>query len=125
MKQLCVEVANAVEESHRPAGTLGDFIVEWAHLEQRIVERARMLTERNVSVREAINVVAQHDQLPEETARELHELRQFRNMAVHTPSEVRGSDFAETIQRLRALRNSISIDTRTSGATAPFGLTSH
>jgi hypothetical protein len=122
MKQLCAEIAAAVEESHRPSGSLGDFIVEWSHLEQRLVERARLLTERNVSVREAINVAAKQDQLPEDVVRELHALRQFRNAAVHTPSEIGTTNFADMIARLRTLRQKVNIDAKTTGVVAPHGL---
>lgn len=125
MKELCAEIAAAVEESHRPAGSLGDFIVEWSHLEQRLVERARLLTERNVSGREAINVVAKRDELPDHIVQELHELRHFRNAAVHRPTEVSKADFENIIKRLRVVRQAVSIDDRTTGAVAPHGLTSH
>jgi hypothetical protein len=100
IQELCAEIGTEVEKSHRLAGTLGDFIVEWSHLEQKLLERARQLTERNVSVREAINALARHDKLPDELVHELNVLRHFRNTAVHSPAEVSRRDFVEIIQRL-------------------------
>jgi hypothetical protein len=104
IQELCAKIGAEVEQSQRPPGTLGDFIVEWSHLEHRLVERARQLTERNVSVREAINALARHDQLSEELVHELNILRHFRNTAVHSPAEVESRDFGEVIQRLREVQ---------------------
>lgn len=108
MKSLCSVVAVQVEQSHRPSGTLGDFIVEWSHLEQWLLERARQLAERNVSLREAINVLARGDKLPGDVVSQLHALRQLRNTAVHTPAEVGQVDFADTIKQLRQVRSRLN-----------------
>jgi len=104
IKSLCAEVGSSLRESYQPAGTLGDFIFEWAQLERALVERARRFRERNVSVLEAINTIAHHDHLSEDLLRELNVLRSFRNRAVHTPETVAGQDFGEIIHRLRNLR---------------------
>lgn len=109
MRDLCREVQADVEQSHRPPGSLGDFIVAWAHLEHGLLDRARRLTERNISVREAINVVARQRELPEELVHELHTLRQFRNVAVHNPSETGTHSYGQMIDRVRVLSQSLDL----------------
>lgn len=85
MADLCAEIRSLVEEQHAPPGDLGAFILEWAHLEEELLNEARRLSERNVSVGEAIKTLARNGRISQKVASELHELRHFRNEAVHAP----------------------------------------
>jgi hypothetical protein len=110
MEEICAEIRASSEEAQQPAGDLGEFILEWAHLEEALLDRARRITERNVSVGEAINALSRAKLLSPNTARELHELRQFRNRAVHAPHRAATTaiDFAGAIQRILAVANAIA-----------------
>ncbi len=100
MEELCASVKQRVQRSQQPPGTLGDFIVAWARLETWLLDNARRLTERNVSIREAINVVAREQELSDRDISELHALRQFRNTAVHKPQELSDRQIVESHRRL-------------------------
>jgi hypothetical protein len=84
-------------------GDLGVFIKEWASLEEYVVETARRVTERNVSVREAIAALSRRGTLTSEQAVELDALRRFRNSVVHKPMTVEAGALAQWLDRTRQL----------------------
>ena len=84
-------------------GELGDFVRMWGELEERLLARARTLTERNVSAREAIAALAKRGEIEPDQAALLDSLRRFRNQVVHTPSKVESGALAEWLETLRQL----------------------
>jgi uncharacterized protein YutE (UPF0331/DUF86 family) len=68
------------------------------------LEEARRLTERNVSVREAITSLAKRGALDAEQAATLDALRKFRNALVHQPKTVSPSAVEEWMGTVRQLR---------------------
>jgi len=84
-------------------GTIGRLLIEWGQLEERLLPRGRQITERNLSVREAIKALAAHGDFPEETARNLDMVRRVRNLAAHTPSRVDSAQIQRALQLLREL----------------------
>jgi hypothetical protein len=65
MLELCAGIREEVQRTREPSASVGDFLVEWSELEQWLLERARQLTERNVSLGKAIGIVARREELPE------------------------------------------------------------
>jgi hypothetical protein len=99
---LCTNLKAELRDELR-SGELGEFIGEWADLEEYLLESARRATERNVSVREAIAALARRAELQPEQAATLDGLRRFRNAVVHHPATVQSgalSEWLDTIQRL-------------------------
>jgi hypothetical protein len=100
MADLCREVQKTMQiEPSR--GELGQFLVEWGLLEERLLGRARQITERNLSGREALNVLASSGRLPASLAEELHAIRRIRNTAAHRPTEVDVDTVSKALRRLR------------------------
>jgi hypothetical protein len=100
IKELCDEIREQLRSETLP-GDLGTFIQHWAELENRLLEEGRRLSERNVSVREAINILARQGRLPKESATHLDFLRRVRNAAVHSPTKVPPTDLASATERVR------------------------
>ena len=107
VEAICREVRTRTRDMRASTDHIGQLIVEWAKFEERILSRARRLTERNVSVREAINVLRGRGQLAPETARRLNQLRRVRNTAAHTPDRVRPEDVERAVQGLAELWSQI------------------
>src|SRR5262249_16069580 len=53
VEELCREVSGRVQAA-LSVGDMGQLLVEWAHLEELLLPRARQISERNVSISEAI-----------------------------------------------------------------------
>ena len=85
--ELCANLRTELSSELQP-GQVGEFIKEWAGLEEYLLENARRLTERNVSVRESIVSLAKLGRLDEDQALLLDTLRKFRNQVVHHPKTV-------------------------------------
>jgi hypothetical protein len=107
--ELCNEMKTDLRDELQ-TGELGDFVRAWGELEEYLLERARRVTERNVSVREAIAALAKRAELGEDQAALLDSLRRFRNEVVHKPSKVHSGalrEWLETTHQLsRQLRKS-------------------
>jgi hypothetical protein len=100
--ELCDGIRSELREELQP-GELGEFVKQWARLEELLLENARRVTERNVSVREGIAALAKRGELNQEQASQLDALRKFRNAVVHQPGTVDVDalhDWLRTIQQL-------------------------
>jgi hypothetical protein len=84
-------------------GHLGEFIKEWAGLESYMLEAARQITARDVSIREAISVLAKYDRLTPEHASRLDALRKLRNAAVHQTHTINQSALLAGLNELQKL----------------------
>jgi hypothetical protein len=87
-------------------GDLGEFIKEWAVIEDYLLTTGRRITERNLSVREAIRALAKKDVLSPGVAQEIDALRSFRNSVVHRPKVVEGPELRTWLDRLRGIAKS-------------------
>jgi hypothetical protein len=108
VQALCREVKAGLADDPY-VGNTGEFLVEWSRLEERLMKVARRLTERNISVREAIRVMVQQGLLSEDVAVQLDQLRKQRNFAAHAPSSVTSSDVARAHRNLRRLAREVAI----------------
>lgn len=97
---LCAGLKSELIDESKP-GDLGMFINAWATLEGHLLNSARQITQRNVSVREAINALAKHGVLSTGEAKQLDALRAFRNLAVHQPRMVDEREFQKTLATVR------------------------
>lgn len=99
---LCNKLKDELREDLQP-GDLGKFIRAWADLEDYLLEKARLASNRNVSVGEAIRLLTGSAGLTDSRAAELQALRKFRNLAVHEPKAVSPAalhDFTNIAQAL-------------------------
>jgi FRG domain len=99
---LCSNLKAELRTELRP-GELGEFIKAWANLEEQLLFMARRLTNRNVSVREAILALANKGILSSDAAQQLEALRNLRNAVVHRPGTVRTANLEESLGRIRNL----------------------
>lgn len=107
VEKLCGDVIDIVREERSAVGDIGQLLVEWGKLEERILPRARQLTERNVSIREAINALVKHGRLSDEVASMLEQVRRVRNTAAHTPGRVEQANVDRALHQLRELSKRI------------------
>lgn len=106
---LCNDLKGELRDELQP-GDLGAFIGAWAELEESLLETARRVTARNVSVREAITALAKRGELKGEQATELDALRRFRNVVVHTPRMVKPGALREWLTTIRRLAKELRDD---------------
>jgi hypothetical protein len=84
-------------------GDVGELLVEWAKLEERLLPRARQLTERNVSTAEALRALAKQGDISDDMAESLDRIRRVRNIAAHTPGQIKLKDMNVALRQLREL----------------------
>jgi hypothetical protein len=102
VEELCREVTGRLR-AESGVGDLGQLLVEWAILEERLLGRARQITERNLSVREALLSLVRRGELAEDVAAGLDRVRHVRNIAAHRPGRVKRAEVDEALRELRAL----------------------
>jgi len=106
---ICAQLKAELKDELHP-GDLGEFIKEWAPLEEYLLETARRMTERNVSVREAASQLARREVIPANLAKEIDAIRIFRNSVVHKPESVESGKLSYWLDRLREVLRSIPKD---------------
>jgi hypothetical protein len=105
--ELATNVADFNPEAARELepGDLGVFIKEWAELEEFLLNTARNITERNVSLREAISQLAKTHFVSPSISAKLEALRTFRNAAVHKPESIAPSALRTALEQLREVKH--------------------
>jgi len=98
--ELCANLKAELKDELQP-GDLGAFIREWASLEAFLIDTARRLTERNVSIREAAAQLAKRNVISPRQAQEIEAIRTFRNNVVHKPGAVEPDQLRTWLDRLR------------------------
>lgn len=112
VKLLCEEVLARVRAQRAESSDVGRLLVEWAKLEERLLPRARQLTERNVSPREGLRVLVGRGELSEQTAAGLERVRRVRNTAAHTPGRLEGQEVTKALQDLKEILRHIPVTSR-------------
>ncbi len=102
IQNLCAGLRDQLRNELQP-GDLGEFIKEWASLEEYLLGEARGLTERSVSVREAILILLNRNLIDKEQATLLDAIRKFRNTVVHQPQTVETEALQKWIDTVRLL----------------------
>ena len=106
VEKLCQDLVVRMRQESA-VGDIGQLLVEWARLEERLLPRARQLTERNVSVREAIKALVDRGEVSQDVAARLDQVRRVRNAAAHTPGQVKDADVDRALQLLHDLSTRI------------------
>jgi hypothetical protein len=109
VRDVCQEVIARISQKEAASGDLGQLLVEWGKLEEQLLPPARQLTEKNLSVREAIKTLAGRGLINEETAASLEEVRRVRNTVAHTPGQAKGTEVKRALEQLRQLAKSIKM----------------
>lgn len=102
VEELCREVRERMRQVES-VGDTGQLLLEWGKLEERLLPRARQLTERNISVRDALLTLAERGELSADVATSLERVRRVRNIAAHTPGRLKGPEVDEALRDLREL----------------------
>jgi hypothetical protein len=98
---LCQEVVAQLRAVRASQGGVGELLVEWGQLEERFLARARQLSERNISVRDALRVLVSNGTLTEDIAATLDRIRQVRNTAAHRPGRLADFEAEKALHELR------------------------
>jgi hypothetical protein len=106
IRDLCANLQAELRQELQP-GDLGEFIKEWALLEDYLLDEARRATQRNISVREAITALTKSGKLDSEAATLLDSLRRFRNGLVHQPASVHPGALEEWLMTVRQMRKQL------------------
>jgi hypothetical protein len=103
---LCNALKDRLSDDLQP-GNLGEFIKEWANIEAYLLETARAVTTRDVSIREAISALEKRQRLSSEQASQLDRLRRLRNAAVHQPNTIKQSALQDGLSEIQMLSANI------------------
>jgi hypothetical protein len=98
--KLCLSLKESLKDDQRP-GDLGQFVREWSELEDLLVARGRASSSRNISMRDAIAVLAKQGIIDQQSERTLQSVRAFRNEAVHRSGRVSDAAIASNLSKLR------------------------
>ena len=101
VEDLCREIGARTREVEQSSSSAGEFLLEWAELEKKLVPLARQLTERNVSIGEAIEALTRQKRLSRDVATVLHDIRKLRNAVVHSAAKVEPWAIDDALNRLR------------------------
>jgi Ribonuclease HepT-like len=104
---LCNQLKAELRDELRP-GDIGEFIKSWSLVEERLLDGARRLTQRNVSVREAISALAKAGLLTNQQAKELDRIRTVRNGIVHQPGTIDEAILEQSLQSAKAIIGSVN-----------------
>ena len=106
---LCEQLKSELKDELQP-GELGEFIKEWADLEEFLLKTGRRVTERNLSVREAISELAKRNIISNSVAKEIHGIRNLRNNVVHTPGTINTDTLVTWREKLREVLHQVDLD---------------
>jgi hypothetical protein len=101
VEDLCLEIGARTREVEQSSSSAGEFLLEWAELEKKLVPLARQLTERNVSIGEAIEALMRRKRLSRDIATDLHDIRRLRNALAHSAAKVEPWAIDNALGRLR------------------------
>lgn len=104
--RLCEEIKLEIKDELLP-GDMGEFMRDWADVEEFIVRYGRKFTARNISVGEAISRLHRGEVISFGLANELESLRRFRNTLVHEPKKVSQSAVGAMRHRLSEVLSTI------------------
>jgi len=102
IQTLCNQIKGELRDELLPVD-LGKFIRVWAGIEGYLLDRGRRLTERNLSVREAISALAESKEIQPDQAILLDSIRSLRNRAVHQPTTILTSELREGLEKINQL----------------------
>jgi uncharacterized protein YutE (UPF0331/DUF86 family) len=107
VKELCKRITLQSSLSQLGIGDIGQFVIKWAKLEEQITARARQITQRNLSIREAIKTLESNGLLSAADAQKLDEIRRTRNLVAHTPERAKESEVLSSLEVLDTLSKTV------------------
>lgn len=106
---LCEQLKSELEYQSHP-GDLGEFVKQWAILEEYLLRIGRRVTERNLSVREAISALQKNGVLSKNVAEQIQGIRAFRNNVVHKPSSIQSSTLETWLEKIQQILPQVPIN---------------
>ncbi len=100
--EICTQIKEKIV-----SGRLGRFLQEWTNLENLILTLSRRGIDKVYSINEAINILQQEETISTEIKLKLHELRHFRNSAIHGPDIFTHHELKSKLNEITTLRNAI------------------
>ncbi|HWR51344.1 MAG TPA: FRG domain-containing protein [Bryobacteraceae bacterium] len=104
--ELCASLRTDLAQQLR-TGDVGEFIREWAAIEEYLMDEARKATARNISIREAIGALEKQGTLTSSQAVLLDSVRKIRNVLVHEPNALHAGTLAAGLNTIRHLRQQL------------------
>jgi len=105
IKELCEEIRFEVKVELE-SGDIGEFMKEWSKVEQHVIERARGYTDIN-NMAAAIRTLRKQSAYDEFVLNKVDSIRRFRNMLVHSPSEVNGKLLRHHMENIEDVLNEL------------------
>jgi len=106
IEELCKSIQISIRTQLHP-GNIGEFLTEWAKLEQALLQTAKVQEARPFSIREAIQRLLKAQILDNSQAFRMDELRKFRNILVHEPERIEPNVINEQLDKLRQLHKDL------------------
>ena len=104
--ELCKELEIFLENELRPS-EMGEFLKQWAKLEEGLTEKAEQSKSRMLSIRKIILLLKDRNQLDENIIYELEAIRHFRNRLVHRPNTLKREDVPYFLDRLKDVQRQL------------------
>jgi len=101
--ELCKKIIPQARMQKLGTGEIGNFIIQWARLEEIILSYARKITQRNLSIPEALRALVQNGVISPVMASELDIVRRIRNVVAHKPDTVNELDVHKGLEMLKYL----------------------
>ncbi|MCJ9754638.1 FRG domain-containing protein [Neorhizobium sp. BETTINA12A] len=107
VQRLCEGLRESLK-AELQSGDLGEFMKAWTNLESYIFAQARQISsrsiaQRNLSLRDSIDLLEGEGTISRSVAQELQTLRQYRNTVVHSPSKVEPDSTIKAIATAKEL----------------------
>lgn len=106
IRELCGVVRERLTDQQVSLGDMGQLMVEWARLEELILPLARKITQRNISMRDALQALFTAGWISDATKAELDKIRKVRNEVAHKPGQATSADVGKALVRLKQLMKS-------------------
>ncbi len=104
--ELCTEI-KSIADRELKTGDLGEFIKNWAALEENIINLSGKDKGRYFSLGEALRILSQSNYINQELLFEIYKLRKFRNNLVHNPQKINSRQIYNYKQSLDDVLNNL------------------
>lgn len=104
---ICQTLKGTVESTIMPGGT-GEFLEVWIEVERQILTKARKITDRQLTVNKAINLLTMEGLITKELMYEIDIIRKFRNKIAHGElKKIETGEVQNYITRIKKIKNKI------------------
>jgi hypothetical protein len=106
VEALCNQILPSAREELY-SDELGTFVREWSRLEATITDFAQSRDQQVQSALRAIDTLQRFNFINTDMAEFIHNIRKFRNRAVHDPESVYSGEIIQMTRRIREVRKSL------------------